>query len=80
MQQFFLKNSVVFFRLGVIKGASKKYNREAFTVQVAQNNTIIGLKNAAKKIFFSKKCLFFRRGVINGASTNYIADKRLLCK
>ena len=57
MQQFFFKISVVFFRLGVIKGDSKKHNREAFTVQVAQNNTIMGLKNASK-FFFSKKCLF----------------------
>ena len=57
MQQFFLKISVVFFRRGLIKGASKNYNREAFTVQVAQNNTIMGLKSATK-FFFSKKCLF----------------------
>ena len=78
MQQFFFKISVVFFRRGVIKRASKNYNREAFTVQVAQNNTIMGLKNATK-FFFQISVVFFRRGVIKGARLKYIRDKRLLC-
>ena len=51
MQQFFFKISVVFSRRGVIKGASKNYNREMFTVQVAQNNTIMALKNATNFFF-----------------------------
>ena len=58
MQQFFFKICVVFFRRGVIKRASKNYNREAFTVQVAQNNMIMGLK-IAMKFFFLQRSVFF---------------------
>ena len=78
-QNFFFQRSVFFFRRGVKNGASTNYNREAFTVQVAQNSTIMGLKSN-EIFFFQISVVFFRRGVTKGTSTNYIADKRLLCK